>query len=25
MAIESVDRVQFIELPPAGALPVWLQ
>jgi D-3-phosphoglycerate dehydrogenase len=24
-AIDAVDRVQTIELPPAGALPVWLQ
>ncbi|MCR9291307.1 MAG: phosphoglycerate dehydrogenase [bacterium] len=25
MAIDAVDKIQFIELPPAGSLPSWLQ
>jgi hypothetical protein len=25
MAIEAVDKIQFIELPAAGSLPGWLQ
>lgn len=25
MAIEAVDRIQFIDLPPAGELPGWLK
>ncbi len=25
MAIDAIDRIQTIELPPAGQLPIWLQ
>ena len=25
MAIDAIDKIQTIELPAAGALPVWLQ